>query len=351
MSAESTEKVDHIAPTDHAPVPSRAGGLRLFVAWTATALALLHPLARLTAHRLWLADLMTHFQEPALAVSLLAGGLWCRRRPRVAAALGLLALIQLAPIARLYLPGSRGPDPASTARLRLLVANVLVDNPRRAPLIELIRSESPDVVGLVEVSDRWLAELEEVRRDYPYRLEAPDGPRGLALWFRQRPLSLDGPHQLPTPDGWPFLHATFAFAGVERHLWLVHPSSPLRRQGQSESNLEVLALTGEVASVAGSRIVVGDLNTTDGSPYFRDLLATSGLRDSRLGFGRQPSWPDWSPYRIAIDHALVSDDLAVIDRRLGPQIGSDHFPLILELAPAPVDPDRAVRSSVAAARD
>jgi endonuclease/exonuclease/phosphatase family metal-dependent hydrolase len=58
------------------------------------------------------------------------------------------------------------------------------------------------------------------------------------------------------------------------------------------------------------------------------------------GFGREGSWPSWlpSPLRIAIDHAFVSNDLAVVARRLGPKIGSDHLRLIFELAPAATNP-------------
>ena len=78
------------------------------------------------------------------------------------------------------------------------------------------------------------------------------------------------------------------------------------------------AIAARVKETGGSTIVLGDLNCTDGSVFFRDLLATTGLRDSRLGFGRQGSWPTDQFYRIAIDHVFVSTDIAVSDRRLGP---------------------------------
>jgi endonuclease/exonuclease/phosphatase (EEP) superfamily protein YafD len=82
----------------------------------------------------------------------------------------------------------------------------------------------------------------------------------------------------------------------------------------------------------GAVIVLGDLNTTSWSPYFRDLLADSGLADTRRGFGVLGSWPDLpSPLRIPIDHCLVSDKVAVHDRRIGPPVGSDHRGVIVDL--------------------
>ena len=166
---------------------------------------------------------------------------------------------------------------------------------------------------------------------------------GLALWFRARPIELS-PALCPLPGSWPFLRATFDFAGRARHFWLVHPRSPLHRKGKDAMNIELSALAVEVGGTGGSRIVAGDLNCTDGSPFFADFLRETHLRDSRQGFGREGSWPSWlpSPLRIAIDHAFVSDDLAVVARRLGPKIGSDHLPLIFELAPAATNP--ALRS-------
>jgi len=58
------------------------------------------------------------------------------------------------------------------------------------------------------------------------------------------------------------------------------------------------------------------------------------LPDSRAGRGIQPSWPASLPaaLRIPIDHCLVSPGIAVVGRQLGPQVGSHHLPVIVDLA-------------------
>jgi endonuclease/exonuclease/phosphatase (EEP) superfamily protein YafD len=297
------------------------------------AAALVHPVAGLMSRRSWIADLIAHFQEPALAATVLAIGVTIRSYPRLAIALILLGAWQVVPLARYSGSSPVKPDPASSARLRILMANLLWDNPSHDEVIRLIRTERPDIVGLIEFTSTWRAALDEVRNEYPYRMEAPDGPSGLALWFREPPRTLD-PAVTLTTGGWPLLHASFDFAGRTRELWLVHPRAPVIPERMQAGFPELAAIAVRVRAHGGSEIVVGDLNSTDGSAHFGDLLKVSGLRDSRLGFGRQGSWPSNRPYRLAIDHAFVSDDLAVVERRLGPNIGSDHLPLIVELAPA-----------------
>jgi endonuclease/exonuclease/phosphatase (EEP) superfamily protein YafD len=210
------------------------------------------------------------------------------------------------------------------------MANVLVDNSDYEALAELIRRERPDIVGLVEYTFDWRLGLEEVSKEFPYRFDAPYGTMGLALWFREKPTKIHSPEWM-NAESWPFLLAEFEFAGSPRNLWLVHPRNPLSRRGGPELS----ALANRIGMAGGSQIVMGDLNCSEGSPVFDDFVRGSGLRDTRLGFGRQPSWPSNIPLIwIAIDHAFVSEDLAVLDRRLGPAIGSDHFPMILDIAPA-----------------
>jgi endonuclease/exonuclease/phosphatase (EEP) superfamily protein YafD len=219
----------------------------------------------------------------------------------------------------------------------VVVVNVLHDNEQYEDLARLLRAEKPDIVALIEYSRTWQSALSEFHAEYPYRGGFAAGASGIALWFRHRPIRIDRPEWLAS-TGNSSIHAVFEFAGKARHVWAVHPTSPLYRVGVP-GNPEMSAIARRVRETGGSRIVVGDLNCTDGSEHFWDFLRETGLRDSRLGFGRQASWSTDNPYRIAIDHAFVSGDLAVVDRRLGPKVGSDHFPLIFELAPAAMNAD------------
>jgi endonuclease/exonuclease/phosphatase (EEP) superfamily protein YafD len=313
---------------------SKILALRPILTVTCVAAALVHPLALLLGRHLWIADLLSHFQEPALVATILAVLVSLRRHRFVAAGLAFLAAFQIPPLLRYEGAPPVRADARSPERLRILVANVLHDNKGYDRFLELIRVERPDIVALVEFSTRWKAAIAASSAEFPYRVEyaSVGGADGMALWSR-KPLTKADPPEWLVEGRNCVIHATFEFAGSERHLWVVHPTSPIYRFGEA-GNAEILAIAARVRDTGGSQIVVGDLNCTDGSLYFRDLLETTRLRDSRLGFGRQASWPSRFPYRIAIDHALVSSDLAVVDRRLGPNVGSDHFPVIVELASA-----------------
>ena len=79
-------------------------------------------------------------------------------------------------------------------------------------------------------------------------------------------------------------------------------------------------------------IVIGDLNLTPWSPRFRALLDDGGLGDSRVGFGHHATWPVWFPLLlIPIDHVLADPEIKVYRREVGPAVGSDHYPVLVEL--------------------
>jgi endonuclease/exonuclease/phosphatase (EEP) superfamily protein YafD len=79
--------------------------------------------------------------------------------------------------------------------------------------------------------------------------------------------------------------------------------------------------------------LAADFNITPWSPVFADILEGSGLRDSSLGFGVAPTWLSRPLFfGLPIDHILVSPDIKVKNRHVGPDVGSDHFPVIADLA-------------------
>ncbi|MDX2037008.1 MAG: endonuclease/exonuclease/phosphatase family protein [Isosphaeraceae bacterium] len=297
--------------------------------------ALIPALSTALARHSWVLDALTHFRPLAPWTALAAAAGWALLRRRILA-LGLVgfAIWQWSGIEPFDGPNPVEPDRDRPERLRILMANVYHPNADFERVAALIRRERPDIVGLVEVSYDWIDGLERtgIREEFPYRVEVPLGGQGLALWLREAPHRLE-PAQVFSSTGNPVCKATLAFGGGLTTLWLVHPPNPVGG-GRERANPDFAALAEQIGLRGGSQIVVGDLNRTEHSPYFHDFLATTRLRDSRFGFGPQPSWPTWSPYRIPLDHALVSPDVAVVDRRLGESIGSDHLPIILDVAPA-----------------
>jgi endonuclease/exonuclease/phosphatase family metal-dependent hydrolase len=71
------------------------------------------------------------------------------------------------------------------------------------------------------------------------------------------------------------------------------------------------------------------------SPYYSQLMRDSGLMNARKGFGVLPTWPSHVPFlKIPLDHCLVSADISAAHIRTAEAIGSDHLPLIVDLAVA-----------------
>jgi endonuclease/exonuclease/phosphatase (EEP) superfamily protein YafD len=84
----------------------------------------------------------------------------------------------------------------------------------------------------------------------------------------------------------------------------------------------------------GERVVVcGDFNTPPWSGPLRDFAGNAGLRDLYGGHAwRGYSWPTWSSLlRVPLDNCFLSGGVLVRAYRDGPNVGSDHRPLVVDL--------------------
>jgi endonuclease/exonuclease/phosphatase (EEP) superfamily protein YafD len=80
--------------------------------------------------------------------------------------------------------------------------------------------------------------------------------------------------------------------------------------------------------------VCGDFNTPPWSGPLRDFATRARVRDL---YGRSAwaaySWPTWSPLlRVPLDNCFVGEGIAVRRHHEGPGDGSDHRPLVVDLA-------------------
>lgn len=224
---------------------------------------------------------------------------------------------------------STGPLPAGGAPLRVLVVNVHTQSASYADVGRLIADTKADVVGLVEVDARWLAALAPSLAGYPHRIEEPQSDNfGIAL-YSARPMTgtaetLGGP--IPT------LVASIDVEGTPLAVLLTHPIPPVHSEPLAMQRTQLEAIAARVRSLSSLVAVMGDLNATPWSREFRDLVAGTGLCDTRAGFGLQASFPAASTIlRIPIDHVLVSCTIGVKSREIGRDVGSDHLPVIVDL--------------------
>jgi endonuclease/exonuclease/phosphatase (EEP) superfamily protein YafD len=96
-------------------------------------------------------------------------------------------------------------------------------------------------------------------------------------------------------------------------------------------NDQLQALGEWAAEQTGPLLIAGDLNTTSWSPAWKRLTEPAGLADTRQGHGPQSTWPGFSKlFYVPLDHVLVRD-LGVTGRRVLPDIGSDHRPVVVDL--------------------
>lgn len=330
--------------------------------WALAAPVLAASASILLARHVWFGELVASFElhvglfALAAAVSLLLF-----RARRLAAAIAVLGCVHGAPDVLLYLPQSsttRAADAAPAPTLRVLSANVLQPNRHYSEIAAALRTSDADVIGVVELSGPMRATLERELAAWPHRVVATPtkGTSGKSVWttalFSKQPLENVRFVQLFDCYA-PLIEARVgdgAAAVTVRLAHLPRPGSAWRVAARNEA-LRQLATQLEW----GERVLlIGDLNTTSSSPAFDDLLASTGLRDSRQGFGRQSSWwlrsrptmlragaPSWLAdvcslrLGITIDHALAGAAFETLERTVVELPFSDHAGVLAQFLVAP----------------
>jgi endonuclease/exonuclease/phosphatase (EEP) superfamily protein YafD len=291
---------------------------------------------------------------PRLLVFALAAGtgaLWHRRlwrqRPEDYAVVGGMAAVaawqikkigRFTPLARPSVQRARRPQ--RERRVRLVVSNVLQSNEEYGKWARVVLRQDPDVILILEPDDRWARALRPLRSRYPHRVELPqDNYYGMML-FSRLPLHRTQVRHL-VQDDIPSIHTQVELRSGDR-VWLhaVHPRppEPLRNQGSEPRDAELVLMAREIEKAPDEpRIVAGDLNDVAWSETSRLFLKLSGMLDPRQGRGLFSTFNANYPYplRWPLDHVFHSNHFRLAELRKLGHVGSDHFPVLIDLAYEP----------------
>lgn len=324
----------HDAPRPSAAAPAPPSSL---LAW------LSYPLAAITIAGFgggwhWLLDLTSHFRWYWLLAAVVCLAISRRRIGRVALVCLTVAVLGNAwPMLPYWLPAATADPAAATGDvprrppLSLVSVNVLMRNRDTRAVLEYVRSRDADVVIVLEVSAAWARALEGLADRWPYAVvQAREDNCGMALFAKRPPRE----HRVVEfgDAGVPTIVATFADPAGDYTVIATHPLPPKGPTWARQRDAQLRAIAEFVAASPLPCVVAGDLNATPWSAAFRDLLTRGGLVDTALGHGVQPTWNAriWAP-RIPIDHILVPPGTEVLRRAVGPDVGSDHFPVEAEI--------------------
>jgi vancomycin resistance protein VanJ len=233
--------------------------------------------------------------------------------------------------------------------IRVLTCNLKGRCYDNQSLNELIRTAAPDVVAL---QGCW----QEVHIDWPTGWHTcQQGEFVIASHFALHQTDLAACHDAASP--WPsveVLSCRVAAPQADFRLCTLHLQSPhmgivqvldrhtvLRPSASSTLEAEIDYRWQQAGEAAGwlhacgdPLVVVGDFNMPPDSAIYRSFWSdyANAFTTSGLGFG-YTEWPKVRqiPFGIRIDHVLTSPGWQPLRCWVGPDVGSDHLPVIADL--------------------
>jgi endonuclease/exonuclease/phosphatase (EEP) superfamily protein YafD len=285
------------------------------------------------ASRNWLFDLLSNLRlQYALCFVLLTLAALVLRRWNFAALAAAGALLAAVGPLRYNYFDSTPAGPSATRQLRVVQLNAWFRNHDVATTARLLESAHADVAVIEEWDPATLSLLARELPSYRYSYVDPNLSRHGAAVFSRWPIAHARTEQLAGADGaaavvdvsWE--NTVITVVGVHVHWPLGGGVAALR-------DAELAQLAELARKRHGPFMLVGDFNMTPWSAAFARLVADSGLADAARGRGLISTWPtQFPPLGMTIDHCFVSPEWHTLGVRRAASIGSDHFPVVYDLA-------------------
>jgi len=228
------------------------------------------------------------------------------------------------------LPGAAPEAPAGSERfLRVATFNLWGGNDHTKTVAKFLDEIDAGAVVLEEVRDHHRAFLDSLQIRYPYR----SGEEGLVT-LSKYPILEDGRGDREGYPPWMSLIIRWVRLDVNGkpiELAGVHLARPFYPELQQD---DIVALTAFVQSRRGPLILAGDFNMAPWTVKLKRFTKATGLGRFNTFY---PTWPmrlrdiPVLPF-VPIDNVFASSDFAKIGATVGPRLGSDHRPVIADLA-------------------
>ena len=287
-------------------------------------------------------EILCHFQMQYVGIVLVlcAIAIWLKRSRLI-----LLTLFCLAVLSAQVIPWYLPPAPISGVfNYRVMSTNLNVANNDATEVIELTKKEQPDLALFIEVNDSMAKQLESLKTFLPYSSNQLTPYQPGAVLYSKDPLTDFEIKKFDTNNA-VNLSVRVQTQSQQLSIVAIHPLPPIQRAFLDSRNKVFRAVSDYIQQQTDPVVLMGDFNTTMWSPFYRTLASETGLRNSRRGLGTFPTWPANLSYhltpklnvfarllQIPIDQCLASPSLNVVGMHTGPDIGSDHLPIVVDFS-------------------
>lgn len=238
---------------------------------------------------------------------------------------------------RIFAMRRRPTVPAGRKLLRLASANLFHLNGDYPRVLKALETCGADIIVLIEMTPESKTGLTALAATHPFNADTCDLTElyGIQVYSRW-PLNVlsrgGGNNAAPR-----HLALRVSAPGASFDLIATHLCNPTRIRLAPRIPGEVQDLLAQAERGQRDLVLCGDCNAAPWSSWLRRLESATGLRNTG---DLNLSWPVKLPlpFRLPIDHVWARGRAVVLETRLGPPTGSDHFPLLAEIGWT--EPDR-----------
>jgi endonuclease/exonuclease/phosphatase (EEP) superfamily protein YafD len=226
------------------------------------------------------------------------------------------------------------PDPSRS--IRLMIANVRMDNKRTKGFIDIVKKQNPDLLLVNEPNQWWADQLKELGKIFPYSIKKPlENTYGMMLFSKLE--LVDGDVHFLVEEDIPSIHTLVKLRSGEKIKFFgVHPKPPAFLEHTDEREAELLIVGKLIKQAKQACIVAGDLNDVGWSRTTKLFQRISGTIDPRVGRGFYNTYSVFFPFfRYPLDHVFYDPAFRLLAMQRLQKYGSDHFPICVDLTYMP----------------
>jgi endonuclease/exonuclease/phosphatase (EEP) superfamily protein YafD len=224
----------------------------------------------------------------------------------------------------------------SSDRIRVVTLDIGLAPDVRPAVLEWVNMIEGDIIILANAGGAWASAIDQL--GVPYRVVNEDpGLTGGTLVLARNEI---GATIEPVPAGMRAADVIVRVPLADQQVRIVGFSveRPVSASTTKERLIDFTAVNVGVRRMSGSVAVVGNLEASRWSHAFKTLA--TDLTNSEDGFGYVATYPAYDLpifdelVGIPVDHVLYQGPITVTNRRISPNLGTDHAALVVDLSPA-----------------